>query len=134
MEAQNQNQCRKMISGTITMRWLTQPELDAAHQLIQLSGDSVAAYSSSSGAKGNSLDYLMHNTNRHEAESVGDGDIINCGAEILSPSSSSSNIRMAESLDVCEEMDASSLRKRKFRSVADLYANTKPLVKELSCS
>nr|GMD82943.1 hypothetical protein A4A49_03103 [Ipomoea batatas] len=112
-------------------RLLTEPEIDAALQLIQLSGDSdsAAAVRCSNGGGG----YAKRARRGDECggeESVGDT------AEICSSSASASasavNINVVigrredENLDGAEQGWLS--RKRRFRSVVELYRVTSPVM------
>ncbi|KAL3382446.1 hypothetical protein AABB24_002133 [Solanum stoloniferum] len=83
---------------------LTEPEMNAALQLIQLSGDSDSSREIYHSAGESSRIVIV------EEESVGDT------AEV----SSSTAVNM--------EDEASPPKKRKFRSVAALYQVTKPLI------
>ncbi|KAL3538584.1 hypothetical protein ACH5RR_001950 [Cinchona calisaya] len=127
-------------SSSMIKSWLTEPEFDAACQLIQLlSGDSHSAGAGAGAAaeseeedtgsisKGKyktstTSDHRVINKNELAEENV--SDLHDHGDEI-SISSSESAIRVAEDLDVCEVYSS---RKRKFRSILDLYAITKPLL------
>nr|GMC80335.1 hypothetical protein A4A49_03103 [Ipomoea batatas]GME13732.1 hypothetical protein A4A49_03103 [Ipomoea batatas] len=109
-------------------RLLTEPEIDAALQLIQLSGDSdsAAAVRCSNGGGG----YAKRARRGDECggeESVGDT------AEICSSSASAVNINVVigrredeNNLDGAEQGWLS--RKRRFRSVVELYRVTSPVM------
>ncbi|KAK4739695.1 hypothetical protein R3W88_003392 [Solanum pinnatisectum] len=88
---------------------LTEPEMNAALQLIQLSGDSDSSREIYNNA-GESSRVVIVEREHGEEESVGDT------AEV----SSSTAVNM--------EDEASPPKKRKFRSVAALYQVTKPLI------
>ncbi|TMW80840.1 hypothetical protein EJD97_014535 [Solanum chilense] len=91
---------------------LTEPEMNAALQLIQLSGDSDSSREIYHNA-GDSSRVVIVEREHGEEESVGDT------ADV----SSSTAVNMEEIFD-----EASPPKKRKFRSVAALYQVTKPLI------
>ncbi|KAF3651927.1 hypothetical protein FXO38_16384 [Capsicum annuum] len=93
---------------------LTEPEMNAALQLIQLSGDSDSSRDICHNAGDSSRVLIIGERDFHgEEESVGDT------AEV----SSSTAVNMEETFE-----EASPKKKRKFRSVAALYQVTKPLM------
>ncbi|CAN4110629.1 unnamed protein product [Withania somnifera] len=89
---------------------LTEPEMNAALQLIQLSGDSDSSRDIYHNAGDSSR---VVNKEHGEEESVGDT------AEV----SSSTAVNVEATFD-----EDSQPKKRKFRSVAALYQVTKPLI------
>ncbi|MCD7449811.1 hypothetical protein HAX54_001548 [Datura stramonium] len=92
---------------------LTEPEMNAALQLIQLSGDSDSSRDINYHTGGDSSRVVIVEREHGEEESVGDT------AEV----SSSTAVNMEETFD-----GASRPKKRKFRSVAALYQVTKPFI------
>ncbi|KAK6805381.1 hypothetical protein RDI58_003166 [Solanum bulbocastanum] len=108
--------CHKMKKSTVKNigiqaepEKLTEPEMNAALQLIQLSGDSDSSREIYHNA-GESSRVVIVEREHGEEESVGDT------AEVSS--STAANM----------EDEASPSKKRKFRSVAALYQVTKPLI------
>ncbi|MCD7449810.1 hypothetical protein HAX54_001547 [Datura stramonium] len=91
---------------------LTEPEMNAALQLIQLSGDSDSSRDIIYHTGGDSSRVVIVEREHGEEESVGDT------AEV---SSSAAAVNMEETFE-----EASPSKKRKFRSVAALYQVTKP--------
>lgn len=110
---------------------LTDPEVDAALQLIQLSGDSADSnykLAAAAAAAGGNNNFDHHLAKLEEEESV--GDTVNVGNNTADEISSTVNhyddLIEEDNLDNDEEIRP--LRKRKFRSVFDLYLKTKPLL------
>ncbi|KAK4339967.1 hypothetical protein RND71_041429 [Anisodus tanguticus] len=90
---------------------LTEPEMNAALQLIQFSGDSGSSRDNIYHTAGDSTSRVV--IVEREEESVGDT------AEV----SSSTGVNMEETFD-----EASPPKKRKFRSITTLYQVTKPMI------
>lgn len=125
---------------------IDQEEVDAALQLIQLSGDSagetpkpdnIASPLSDLGAKAVAEEESFGNNTVNGGGGGGDG-----GGNYSSISSSvddqissttiiatTMNDDVADNLDDDDDEEAFPSRKRKFRSLADLYLKTKPLFK-----
>lgn len=95
---------------------LTEPEVDAALQLIQLSGDSTDS------KLGNGT---FPDLEKEEEESVGN-TTGSTAEEISSTLKNNSNTIIEENLDD----EACPPRQRKFRSILDIYMNTRPLIKK----
>ena len=93
---------------------LTEPEVDAALQLIQLSGDST---DSKFGNGGGAFD-------KEEEESV--GNTTGSTADEISSAMKINSRIIDDNLDD----EACPPRQRKFRYIHDLYMNTRPLIKK----
>ncbi|OIT22993.1 hypothetical protein A4A49_35689 [Nicotiana attenuata] len=91
---------------------LTEPEMNAALQLIQLSGDSDSSARDIGHTAGDNSRVVIVEKEHGEEESVGDT------AEV-----SSTAVNMEETFD-----EAFPPKKRKLRSISALYQVTKPLI------
>lgn len=108
---------------------LTEPEMDAALQLIQLSGDS------DSGVRCNNNGDVAKRGRRDDGREESVGDTAEICSSSASASASAVNIISVvvatttedENLDEAEQGWLS--RKRKFRSVVELYRVTSPTIK-----
>nr|XP_016466046.1 PREDICTED: uncharacterized protein LOC107788831 [Nicotiana tabacum] len=94
---------------------LTEPEMNAALQLIQLSGDSDSSARDIDHTAGDSWRVVIAEKEHVEEESVGDT------AEV-----SSTVVNMEETFDEADK--GFPPKKRKFRSISALYQVTKPLI------
>nr|GLL45575.1 hypothetical protein A4A49_03103 [Ipomoea trifida] len=108
-------------------RLLTEPEIDAALQLIQLSGDS-----DSGGVRCNNNGGVGYAKRARRGDECGGEESVGDTAEICSSSASAVNINVVvgrredENLDGAEQGWLS--RKRRFRSVVELYRVTSPVM------
>ncbi|KAL3538583.1 hypothetical protein ACH5RR_001949 [Cinchona calisaya] len=100
---------------------LTEPEFDAVLQLIQLSSDST---DSKVGNNGAFHDNNFEKEGAEEEESVGNTTGSTAEHEI------SSAVKNNGIIDDNLDDEACPPRQRKFRSIHDIYMQTKPLIKK----